>query len=219
MSTGKKTPIWKVVLWTFSSLFFVGIIGALLDDPHNGQTETLKKIPENTEAPHPIVQQAQHIDRYHPPVIKRGNSERYAKEAETFLTACMADENEIKNCEDEQEEFEQEYINAYSGDYLAQLNVGYYLYKPIYAGVFPNNIQACAWRLVALTSGSPYIRDADTDSTKYICGVLPKVDTQIVAARVAEIKAVVRAHKVRPVPVPAIGYDPKRDRDETTAGD
>lgn len=170
------------------------------------QTISLPKIPDAT------------ADKYGFPIIPQGNARKYMKEAAEFLTFCSVSDEDRQTCINEQARFEQEYVNAYAGDYLAQSNVAYQLWKAP-PGFMPNNKrQACAWRLVIMTSGSPYLSDLDMETSKNICDGIDPKDPGVIS-RARTIQDIVKSHKVKPIPVPAIEYDPQHDKDETNGGE
>ncbi|WP_122050396.1 hypothetical protein [Asaia bogorensis] len=150
------------------------------------------------------------------PKIPHVPQKPYLEEASNYLSMCPPSENR-KECLDMQEEFEQEYVNAYAGDYLAQTNVAYLLWKAPHGGFIRNVAQACAWRLVISTSASPYISDIDASKTKAICSEVDQANLQAVVSRGKAIRSVISSHRVKPIPVPMINYDPKKDKDETSA--
>ncbi|WP_278368121.1 hypothetical protein [Acetobacter orientalis] len=157
------------------------------------------------------------VDKYGFPVIPSGPSKKYMEEAQEFLGSCPLSKDENDDCVNNQARFEQEYVNAYSGDYLAQSNIAYELWASP-SGILRKNIrQACAWRLIVITSGSPYLSDIDIERSKETCGDIDARDPTVLA-RAQAIRAVIRSKKVKPVAVPAIDYDPRRDKDETNAG-
>lgn len=157
-------------------------------------------------------------DNYGFPIIPQGNARKYIKEASEFLTLCSVPDKDRQACINEQARFEQEYVNAYSGDYLAQSNIAYMLWKAP-SGFMPGNKrQACSWRLVIMTSGSPYLNDLDMEKSKEICDGIDPKDPGVIS-RARAIQDIVKSHKVKPIPVPAIEYDPLHDKDETNGGE
>lgn len=141
-----------------------------------------------------------------------------ANEAVEYLSSCLdRGDYSLKDCMEFQDQFVREYINAYSGDYLAASNVSTMFSEPLAGAVRVNNTQSCAWRLVLMRSGSPYLSDLDRDITKNRCEAVGGTKDQIVVARANEIEKVVRSHRIHPIAVPQISYDPKRDKDEQTA--
>ncbi|EHH69527.1 hypothetical protein GMO_08340 [Gluconobacter morbifer G707] len=68
-----------------------------------------------------------------------------------------------------------------------------------------------------MRSGSPYLSDLDRDITKNRCETVGGTRDQAAVTRANEIEKVVRSHRVHPIAVPQISYDPKRDKDEQTA--
>lgn len=157
------------------------------------------------------------VDKYGFPVIPPGPSKKYMEEAEQFLSSCGLSGGDKEDCIRDQARFEQEYVNAYAGDYLAQSNVAYQLWKAPAGFLGSNTRQACAWRLIVLTSGSPYLTDLDMARSKDVCGNLDPKDPAVLS-RGQAIRDVIQSHRVKPVAVPAIDYDPRRDKDETNAG-
>lgn len=140
------------------------------------------------------------------------------KDAQFRLTECGNNSKNAKTCKFEQSEFIKEYQNAYSGDYLAQINVGYMLLHGGSGSVQTNQLEACAWHTIAMRSKSPYIRPVERDQARITCtDPLPQYGLAL-ERLITEINHAIHAHGVRRVPVPEIDYDPKRDRDETNAG-
>lgn len=140
------------------------------------------------------------------------------EEAKEYLISCWNDDKN-KECIDNHDRFIREYINAYSGDWLAQSNVGAMLRTGSDYSLTQNNTQACAWKIVSMRSGSPYIRDVDTFSLNDTCDLAGGVHNTTSQARARQIEAYIRSHKIKPIPVPQIDYDPTRDKDEQNAGD
>lgn len=140
------------------------------------------------------------------------------KDAQFRLTECRSDNKSEKTCKFEQSEFIKEYQNAYSGDYLAQLNVGYMLLRGGSGSVQKNQLEACAWHTIAMRSKSPYIRPVEREQARITCTDPSPQYGQALERLVTEINHAIHAHGVHRVPVPEIDYDPKRDRDETNAG-
>lgn len=141
-----------------------------------------------------------------------------ADEAIEYLSPCLnTGSYTVKDCMEFQDEFVREYINAYSGDYLAISNVSTMFSQPLAGAVRVNDVQGCAWRLVLMRSGSPYLSNLDKDVTKEVCAAAGGLRDQAAVSRANEITVTVRSHRIHPVAVPQIHYDPKRDRDEQTA--
>lgn len=157
-------------------------------------------------------------NKFHLPDTAQILPKNLSNEAVDYLSPCFDTGNySDKDCMDFQDQFVREYINAHSGDYLAISNVSTMFSEPLAGAVRVNNIQSCAWRLVLMRSGSPYLSDLDKDITKNRCEAVGGVRDETAVARANEILKIVRSHRIHPIAVPQVHYDPKRDRDEQTA--
>ena len=120
-------------------------------------------------------------------------------EAEEYLLPCPIDAGGnaygTKICEGDQKQFLREYPKAYEGDYESERNVGNCLQSGCSGALRKNPIQACAWRMVLMTSGSPKVNDLDAADLKIACGRLAEAERQDAAQRAAVITAEIQAGK------------------------
>lgn len=187
-----------------------------ISQPESNQKETDTVAENSTEQNGPNSWDAP-INKYGFPVIPTGPAKKYMEDAEEYLSSCFGSPSEKRNCQNHQARFEQEYVNALAGDYLAQSNVAFNLWRAG-PGILPDNkIQACAWRLVIMTSGSKYLSDRDMEVSRMICDGIDKNDPTVIG-RAMKIRNIINTHKIKPVAVPEIDYDPHRDKNETSSG-
>jgi len=213
-----------VLLGTVGAFALIFVVGAVLSpDQTAPKTEqALQRSQANDGAatpPEVTLPPAWHTPvKNHFPVIPPGPNKKFMEEAQEYLTACLTSGDELQDCYDDQARFEQEYVNAYAGDFLAQSNIATDMSQHISDGIRQNFIQACAWRLVIMASGSEYLRDTDANTTIMICRETGKVSDAGIIARAHAIKKTIASHHAKLVPVPEIDFDPRRDKDEENAG-
>ncbi|SER57543.1 hypothetical protein SAMN05216548_12632 [Faunimonas pinastri] len=96
-------------------------------------------------------------------------------------------------CEQERQSFADDLRRAFQGEYTPQRNVAYCLQTSCDGAVRPNRIQACAWRIVVMSSGSSEVDDSDEANLQRACGELSpagleaaKTRAQVIADHVDE---------------------------------
>lgn len=207
------------ILIAFILIFSLGNSSSPPSNTAPSQTEVKESSATATRQPAVTLPPVWHTPvKDHFPLIPKGPDKSFMEEAQEYLKACFKSGDELRDCFDEQARFEQEYTNAYAGDFLAQSNIATDMSQHVSDGIQQNLIQACAWRLVIMSSGSNYLSDLDGDTTIMICRRTGKISDAGIVARAHAIQKVIASHRAKLVRVPAIDFDPKRDKDEENAG-
>lgn len=142
------------------------------------------------------------------PAPNGGTALRVYREAERFTRPCtVADREGQQWCLINTEEFLRDYLRARAGDYQAQRNIAHMLgatrggmLRDHYAGVTANPIEACAWRLVIITSGHPQAHTGDVTNVRMTCERLTGPERQAVLIRAEQITTAITEDPVRNPP-------------------
>jgi hypothetical protein len=103
------------------------------------------------------------------------------------LGICTTDPAIDGECQENQAMFLKAWAKAWRGDYQGQRNVAFCQAGKCGAGIAPNRVQGCAWRIVILASGSTEVGDADVQNMKLECGKLDQVGRAAADAQAREI--------------------------------
>lgn len=149
---------------------------------------------------------AQTLQRMRPPT--GGTALAVYREAQSYTRPCAAPDAEAQRmCEFNQESFLRDYLRARAGDYQGQRNVAYALSDPggpanreENAGVAPNLLQACAWRIVIMTAGHAEVGLGDDANARTACGKLGASGVPAATARAQELHRLIATDPVRGAP-------------------
>ncbi|UMM63809.1 hypothetical protein [Aristophania vespae] len=128
-------------------------------------------------------------------------------------------------CENDRGLFLKEYQNAYAGDFTAQGNVAFNIWRYRDRNDVSSQIEACAWQTIVVMSNSKYKDGTEHDNLEMMCKAVDGPQASLaydavptVRERVAEIKKIIDAHTVHPVDIEGLDFVVKRDHNEHHAG-
>lgn len=144
------------------------------------------------------------------PAFAQGDATaRVRREAENHLRPCVATETEARRrCELNRQEFVRDYLRARAGELQGQRNVAYQLAGPAgeaairghQEGIVADPMQACAWRIVVMSTGHAEANQNDEAKERLDCGRLSEAQRAAARIRASELHVQIATDPVRKPP-------------------